>query len=51
MNCRQLIEAMTEKDYWQSNAGKTPQNTLYAAICKEIKTKGADTRFIKVGRG
>ena len=51
MNCRQLIEAMTEKNYWQPNAGKTPQNTLHAAICKEIKTKGADARFTKVGRG
>ena len=52
MNCRQLIETMTEKDYWQpKNAGKTPQNTLHAAISKEIKTKGADARFEKVGRG
>lgn len=52
MNCRQIIETMTEKDYWQpKNAGKTPQNTLHAAISKEIKTKGADARFEKVGRG
>ena len=51
MNCRQLIEAMTEKNYWQPNAGKTPQNTLHAALCKEIKTKGDDARFTKVGRG
>ncbi len=52
MNCRQLIEAMTEKDYWHpKNAGKTPQNTLHAAISKEIKTKGSDSRFAKVGRG
>jgi hypothetical protein len=52
MNCRQLIEAMTKKDYWKpKNAGKTPQNTLHAAISKEIKTKGADSRFAKVGRG
>ena len=52
MNCRQLIEAMTEKDYWHpKNAGKTPQNTLHAAISKEIKTKGDDSRFEKVGRG
>ena len=43
---------MTEKDYWQpTNAGKTPQNTLHAAISKEIKTKFADSRFTKVGRG
>ena len=52
MNCRQLIEIMTAKDYWQpKKAGKTPQNTLHAAICKEIKTKGTDSRFAKVGRG
>ena len=52
MNCRQLIEAMIEKDYWHTkNAGKTPQNTLHAAISKEIKTKGSDSRFEKVGRG
>ena len=52
MNCRQLIETMTEKDYWQpKKAGKTPQNTLHAAISKEIKTKGTDSRFEKVGRG
>jgi hypothetical protein len=51
MNCRQLIEAVTEKGYWQPNAGKTPQNTLHAAICNEIKTKGADSRFEKAGRG
>jgi hypothetical protein len=52
MNCRQIIESMTEKDYWHpKNAGKTPQNTLHAAISKEIKTKGADSRFAKVGRG
>ena len=52
MNCRQLIETMMEKDYWQpKNAGKTPANTLHAAISKEIKTKGTDSRFEKVGRG
>jgi len=52
MNCRQLIETIIEKAYWQpTNAGKTPQNTLHAAINKEIKTKGCDSRFAKVGRG
>jgi hypothetical protein len=51
MTCRQLIEAMTEKGYWHPNAGKTPQNTLHAAISKEIKTKGADSRFEKVAPG
>ena len=52
MNCRQLIEAMTEKDYWKpAHAGKTPANTLHAALSREINTKGSDARFEKVGRG
>jgi len=51
MTCRQLLETMAAKDYWKSASGKTPQNTLYAAILKEITTKGDDSRFQKVGRG
>jgi hypothetical protein len=52
MNCRQLIETMRKKNYWQpSRAGKTPTNTLHAAISKEIKTKGTDSRFEKIARG
>jgi hypothetical protein len=52
MNCRQLIETMVAKNYWQpKNAGKTPQNTLHAAISKEIKIKGHNSRFAKVGPG
>ena len=41
LNCTQLIEAMAAKGYWSSPAGKTPAATLYAAIVREIKTKGA----------
>lgn len=52
LNCKQMIEAMTAKDYWKpSHAGKTPANTLHAAIGAEIKKKGAAARFEKVGRG
>ena len=39
------------KGYWQSAGGKTPANTLHAAIAKEIRTKGKASRFRKVGRG
>ncbi len=50
--CKQMIETMAAKDYWKpSQGGKTPANTLYAAILKEINTKGKDSRFQKVGRG
>lgn len=51
MNCKELIEAMTQKGYWKPAQGKTPANTLHAAICAEIKKKGTASRFEKVGRG
>ncbi len=52
LNCKLMVKAMTDKAYWQpSQSGKTPANTLHAAISKEIKTKAADSRFEKVGRG
>ena len=52
LNCKQMIEAMTAQGYWQpSQGGKTPANTLHAAIGTEIKKKGAASRFEKVERG
>lgn len=35
---------------WQTS-GATPHATLYAAIGREIATKGKDARFKKTGRG
>jgi len=49
--CPQLIDTMAAKDYWKSTGGKTPANTLYAAMAKEIRTKGKESRFQKVCRG
>jgi len=51
MNSKQLIEAMAEKGYWTSPGGKTPEATLYAAIAREIKTKGDAARFTNPDRG
>jgi len=52
LNCKQMIETMTAKGYWKpAHAGKTPANTLHAAIGAEIKKKGELSRFEKVGRG
>ena len=51
MTCAALIEAMAAKGYWTSPGGKTPSATLYSAILKELKTKGANARFKKTGRG
>lgn len=51
MNTMELIQAMAAKGYWASPAGKTPQATLYAAILREIKSKGAASRFHRSDRG
>jgi len=46
-----MIEAMEKKGLWKSKAGKTPEATLYAAIIREIRDKGVDSRFEKKDRG
>ncbi|MGB2824687.1 MAG: winged helix-turn-helix domain-containing protein [Phycisphaerae bacterium] len=52
LSCAQMIERMAAKGYWTPvRGGKTPANTLYAAILREINTKGEDSRFEKVERG
>jgi HB1, ASXL, restriction endonuclease HTH domain len=51
MNCQEMIEVMGAKGYWQSPGGKTPASTLYSAILREAKVKGAETRFKKTERG
>jgi hypothetical protein len=51
MRCPELIEQMAAKGYWTSPKGKTPASTLYAAIAREVKLKGAASRFIKTGPG
>jgi len=51
MTSKALIETMAARGLWSSPNGKTPHATLYAAILREIKAKGADARFRKVERG
>jgi hypothetical protein len=51
MGCMEMIEAMSKKGYWTSPGGATPHSTLYAAILREIKIKGKDSRFQKTERG
>jgi hypothetical protein len=51
MNPQELIAAMTEKGLWTSPGGLTPQATLYSAITRERKTKGAESKFRKVEKG
>jgi hypothetical protein len=51
MNAKTLIEAMATKGLWSSPGGKTPHATLYAAILREINTKGKEARFTKASKG
>lgn len=51
MKCPEMIAAMSAQGYWTSPGGWTPEATLYSAILREITTKGANSRFVKTGRG
>ena len=47
LNCRRMIELAKEKGLWTPAGGKTPEQTLYSAIAREIKSKGEASRFRK----
>ena len=51
MNSKELVEQMAAKGYWTSPGGQTPHATLHAAISREVKVKGKDSRFVKAGPG
>jgi hypothetical protein len=51
MTTKEMVEASAAKGYWKSPGGKTPHATLYSAIAREIKAKGAEARFSKADRG
>lgn len=50
MRCKDLVDKMLEGGLWKTG-GKTPAATIYAAILREITTKGSDARFKKTDRG
>ena len=52
MSCQTMVNIALAQGLWApKREGKTPANTLYSAILREVKTKGADSRFEKVARG
>ncbi|MBL9147056.1 MAG: winged helix-turn-helix domain-containing protein [Phycisphaerae bacterium] len=51
LRAKDLIERMTTRGLWTSPAGKTPEATLYAAMLREIGTKGPASRFRRVDKG
>jgi hypothetical protein len=50
LNAKQVVQIAADQGYWQSDAA-TPHATIHAAISREIKLKGDDSRFVKVDRG
>jgi hypothetical protein len=51
MRCKDIVDLAIARGLWSPGEGKTPANTLYAAILREIREKGPESRFIKIARG
>jgi len=51
LSAKDMVGQMVAQGLWHSPAGKTPEATLYAGICREIGRKGERARFRKVSRG
>ncbi len=51
LRTKEMIERMAANGYWKSPGGRTPAATLFAAMTREINTKGKSARFKKVARG
>ena len=51
MSVKAMIEAAKSDGLWTPGSGKTPEQTLYSAIIREIRDKGNASRFRKEGRG
>ncbi len=51
LSVRQMIEYAKTRGLWMPGSGKTPEQTLYSSILREIKEKGEASRFVRVERG
>ena len=50
LTTRIIVDRAFGMGLWKSK-GKTPHATMFAAILREIKKKGPESRFIKSSRG
>ena len=51
LTTRQMVGAAKDRGLWTPGSGKTPEQTLYSAIMREIRDKGDASRFEKDARG
>lgn len=47
----ELIPLMKSRGYWETSKGTTPEATLNASLCVDIKRKGERSRFYRVSKG
>ena len=50
LGAKEIVERMLSQGLWETK-GQTPAATIYAAVVREIATKGDAARFRKVARG
>ncbi len=50
LGCKEIMAEVFSRKLWATN-GKTPEATVYAAIIREIASKGSESRFKKTARG
>jgi hypothetical protein len=56
MGTKKMVEVAMSKGYWTPlKGGKTPENTLYAMILRDMQKQGGDAKFRRAeehfGRG
>lgn len=51
LSVRAIVKLAKDRGLWTPGAGKTPEQTLYSAIMREINAKGETSRFTKATRG
>ena len=51
MNTKQLVEEAKAKGLWTPGSGKTPEQTLYSAILREMKRNGDSSTFVLAAKG
>ena len=47
MSCPEIVETAIELNFWTPGLGKTPANTLYSSITREIAKRGDNSRFCR----
>ena len=47
LNCRRMVALAKERGLWEQGRGKTPEQTLYSAVVREIADRGEGSRFRK----